>query len=110
MARRSNPLIPTFSPTGRRSLVGVLAAGLLLAACAKTPTVIDGSTPETFAETTEDARRDLPVRDRLTFDAALRAAGGLRYANKDPEALARQAFHGMTAADVVADAHARGIE
>ncbi len=86
------------------------AALALLAACSKTPTVIDGSTPETFAETTEDARRDLPVRDRLTFDAALRTVGGRRHANNDPDAMARQTFHGMTAADVVADAHARGIE
>jgi hypothetical protein len=82
----------------------------LLAACSKSPTVIDGSTPETFAETTEDARRDLPIKDRLTFDTAIRNVGGRRYADNDPDAMARQTYHGMTAADVVADAHARGIE
>ena len=88
----------------------VFAALALLAACSKSPTVIDGSTPETFAETTEDARRDLSIKDRLTFDTAIRTIGGRRHANNDPEAMARQTFHGMTAADVVADAHARGIE
>ncbi len=108
MARWSNPLIPTFSPKGRRSLVVALL--VTLAACDTQPTVIDGSTPETFAETTEDARRDLSIRDRLTFDTALRTIGGRRHANNDPDAMARQTFHGMTAADVVADAHARGIE
>ena len=36
--------------------------------------------------------------------------GGMRYGNKDPEAMAREAYHGMTAKDVIADAHARGIE
>ena len=86
------------------------AALALLVACTKSPTVIDGSTPETFAETIEDARRDLSIKDRLTFDAAIRTIGGRRHANNDPEAMARQTFHGMTAADVVADAHARGIE
>jgi len=82
----------------------------LLVACSKSPTVIDGSTPETFAETTEDARRDLPIKDRLTFDAALHNPGGRRYGNKDPQSMAREAYHGMTAFDVVGDAQARGIE
>ena len=74
------------------------------------PTVIDGSTPETFAATTEQARRDLEVRDRLTVDTALNTIGGRRHANNDPQAMARRTFDGMTAADVVGDAHARGIE
>lgn len=87
-----------------------LAAVALLAACSKAPTVIDGSSPEAFAETTEDARRDLPIKDRLTFDAALHNPGGLRFGNKDAEAMTREAYHGMTAFDVVADARARGIE
>ena len=90
--------------------LGVFAAVALLAACSKAPTVIDGSNAAAFAETTEQARRDLPIRDRLTFDAALRNPAGFRYANRDKEALAREAYHGMTAADVVADAKARGIE
>jgi hypothetical protein len=88
----------------------LILSAALLAACTKTPTVIDGSTPDTFAETTEDARRDLPIKDRLTFDTAIRTIGGRRYADNDPDAMARQTFHGMTAAQVVADAHARGIE
>lgn len=91
--------------------VMILAVALALAACSPTqPTVIDGSTPETFAATTEKARRDLGVRDRLTFDAALNTIGGRRHANNDPQEMARRTFDGMTAADVVADAHARGIE
>jgi len=88
----------------------VILLAALLAACSKSPVVIDGSTADTFAETTEDARRDLAIKDRLTFDTALRTVGGRRYADNDPDAMARRTFHGMTAADVVADAHARGIE
>jgi hypothetical protein len=87
-----------------------IAAFCFALACSKAPSIIDGSNPETFAETTEKARRDLPIKDRLTFDAALRNPGGLRYSTKDPDAMARQVFHGMTAFDVVADAKARGIE
>jgi len=82
----------------------------LMAACQKAPAVIDGSSQQAFEETTEKARRDLPIKDRLTFDAALRNVGGRRYADKDPDATARQLYDGMTAADVVADAQARGIE
>ena len=89
-------------------------AALLLTAillgCSKAPTIIDGSSPQAFEKTTEKARRDLPIKDRLTFDAALRNAGGLRYATRDPEALAREAYNGMTAFDVIADARARGLE
>ena len=88
----------------------VLALAVALAACGKSPTVIDGSSPEAFAKTVEKARRDLPIKDRLTFDTALRTVGGRRYADNDPDAMARQLFNGMTAADVVGDAHARGIE
>lgn len=83
---------------------------LLLAGCSREPVMIDGSSAETFERTTERARRDLPIKDRLTFDTALRTIGGRRYANKDPDAAARTAYDGMTAFDVVADAHARGIE
>lgn len=90
--------------------LAAFAAVAILAACSKAPTIIDGSSPQAFEQTTEQARRDLPIKDRLTFDAALKNAGGLRYATKDPEALAREAYNGMTAFDVVADARARGIE
>lgn len=81
-----------------------------LAGCQQSPTVIDGSSPEAFAETTEKARRDLSIKDRLTFDAALRTVGGRRYADRNPEETARNLYHGLTAVDVVADAHARGIK
>jgi hypothetical protein len=83
---------------------------LALAGCHKAPTVIDGSSPQAFERTAEQARRELSIKDRLTFDTAIRTVGGRRYADNDPEAKARQTFDGMTAADVVADAHARGIE
>lgn len=86
----------------------VLAA--FIAGCSKAPTIIDGSSPQAFEETTEQARRDLPINERLIFDAALRNPGGPRYSRKDLEAMAREAYHGMTAFDVVADAQARGIE
>jgi len=83
---------------------------IILAACSEAPTVIDGSSPETFAETTEQARRDLSIKDRLIFDAAIRTVGGRRHANNDPDAVARRTFHDMTAEQVVADARARGME
>ena len=91
-----------------RLLVLVLALGM--AACDRAPVVIDGSSPQAFAKTTEKARRDLAIKDRLTFDTAIKTVGGRRYADKDPDATARITYDGMTAADVVADAHARGIE
>ena len=87
-----------------------LLIAAFIAGCSRAPTVIDGSNPQTFAETTEKARRDLPIKDRLTFDAALLNAGIRRFGDRDPEATAREAYHGMTAFDVVADARARGIE
>ena len=87
-----------------------IAALAVLAACSNTPTVIDGTSPESFAKTTEKARRDLPIKERLTFDAALHNPGGRRYGNNDIKGLSREAYHGMTAFDVVADAKARGIE
>lgn len=91
-----------------RILPLLLAA--LIAGCSKAPTIIDGSTPATFEKTTEKARRDLPIKDRLTFDAALRNPGGPRFSTKDLAGVARETYNGMTAFDVVADARARGIE
>lgn len=88
----------------------VLLAVAALAACGKAPTVLDSDSPEAFQRTVEQARRDLSIRDRLTFDAALKRPPGNRYATKNPERLAMEAYDGMTAADVVADARARGIE
>lgn len=94
----------------QRWIAAALVIGFLLASCSKAPTIIDGSSPEAFARTTEKARRDLPIKDRLTFDAALHNPSGFRYADKDAEGQARNAYNGMTAFDVVADAKARGIE
>ena len=91
-------------------LAAALVAIAILAACSKAPTIIDGSSPAAFAESVEKARRDLPIKDRLAFDAALQNPGGRRYGEKDVESLARTSYHGMTAFDVVADAQARGIE
>lgn len=81
-----------------------------LVACSGEPTVLDGSSKEAFEQTAEEARRDLSITDRLLFDAALKAPPGNRFSTKDPDRLMREAYDGMTAADVVADARARGIE
>ena len=78
-------------------------------ACSKAPTVINGATPELFEKTTQKARRDLPIKDRLAFDAAMHNPAGRRYGMRDKAAMAREAYHGMTAFDVVADAEARGL-
>ena len=81
---------------------------LLLAACGKQqPVMIDGSSPQAFERTTFEARRQLPDADRLLFDRALRTIGGRRHSERDPAALARVTFDGMTAAQVVADERAR---
>ena len=79
----------------------VLAAAL--AACGAEPVTLDGSSVEAFAASAELARRDLPVADRLAFDAALKSPPGRRYGDKDERlaALARTAYNGMTAAEVV---------
>ena len=83
-------------------------AALLLAACgSEEPVVIDGSSPEAFERTTADARRQLPDAQRLKFDEALRTIGGRRHGERDPAALARVTFDGMTASQVVADQQAR---
>lgn len=88
---------------------GALAALLLAAASCggKPPTVIDGSSPEAFQRTTAQARRDIPDADRLAFDRALRTIGGRHFGNRDPDAMARVTFDGMTAAQVVEDQRAR---
>ena len=81
---------------------------LMLAACGKQDAVvIDGSSPKAFERTTAEARRQLPDADRLLFDRAMRTIGGRRHGERDPAALARVTFDGMTAAQVVADERAR---
>jgi hypothetical protein len=89
----------------------MLFAGVLLAsasACSnRQPVVIDGSSAEAFERTVADARRDIPDADRLVFDRAIRGIRGRSFSTKDPDALARVTFNGMTAAEVVADQRAR---
>ena len=88
--------------------VRAAVALLLLAACAKAePTVIDGSSPEAFERTTEEARREIPDADRLLFDRALRTVGGRWHGARDADALARATFNGMTGAQVVEDQRSR---
>ena len=85
----------------KRLAAFALVAGL--AGCSEAaPTRIDGSSAQAFARTTTAARRDLPVADRLMFDSAIATMPSRRYADHDPQAKARVAFDGMTAADVVA--------
>jgi hypothetical protein len=82
--------------------------GILLAGCGnEEPVVIDGSSPRAFERTTAEARRQLPDAERLLFDRAIRTVGGRRHAERDPDALARVTFDGMTASEVVADQRAR---
>ena len=78
-------------------------AFIALCACGKDPVVIDGSSPENFAESAEAARRDLPVADRLDFDSALKSPPGKRISDSADETaeIARQTYDGMTAAEVV---------
>ena len=80
-----------------------LAMLAALAACSAEPVTLDGSSAETFAASAEAARRDLPVADRLAFDAALKAPPGKRFADKEDRVseLARTTYDGMTAAQVV---------
>ena len=86
----------------------IMAGALALSACSDAePARIDGSSPEKFEESVAAARSDLPYADRLTFDRAIRTIGGRRHANREPDALARLTFDNMTAAEVVADQHAR---
>ena len=80
----------------------LLMMGAVVACDQAEPALIDGSSAEAFAATTEAARRDLPVGDRLVFDSAIATVPARRYGNDDPAASARSAFDGMTASEVVA--------
>ena len=82
--------------------VAVLLA--LLAGCEQPePTIIDGSSAQSFQRTTEQARREIPDADRLHFDRALRTVGGRLHSARDQDKLARVTFDGMTGEQVVAD-------
>ena len=89
--------------------LGASAAALLaLGGCdSEQPVVIDGSSQQAFERTTAEARRQLPDAERLLFDRAIRTVGGRRHAERDPDALARVTFDGMTADQVVTDQRAR---
>lgn len=101
LLRQAQPLL-------RTNGLSVALLSFLLAGCAdREPTVIDGSSPEAFERTTAQARREIPDRDRLAFDRALRTIGGRSHASRDPDALARLTFDGMTGRQVVADEKAR---
>ncbi|HET9460084.1 MAG TPA: hypothetical protein VFO51_08910 [Sphingomicrobium sp.] len=87
---------------------GAAIAAALLAGCGGSePTVIDGSSPQAFERTAAQARREIPDSDRLVFDRALRTVGGRQHSARDPDALARVTFDGMTAEQIVADQKAR---
>ena len=87
---------------------GAAFLGMLLAGCGnQEAVVIDGSSPQAFERTTAEARRQLPDAERLLFDRAIRTVGGRRHSERDPGALARVTFDGMTASQVVADQRAR---
>jgi hypothetical protein len=88
-------------------LEAALVCTLLTACGGEELVVIDGSSPQAFEQSTAQARRQLPDADRLLFDRAIRTVGGRRHAERDPDALARVTFDGMTAAQVVADQRAR---
>ena len=84
--------------------LGAAALILLAAACGNTePTIIDGSSPEAFVRTTEQARRDIPDADRLDYDTAIKNPPGKSFGDSEAEveALARQFYDGMTAEQVL---------
>ncbi len=85
-------------------MTGVLA---VTACTAEQPVTIDGSSPAAFERSASAARDQLPVADRLLFDRAMQTIGGRRHSARDPAALARLTFDGLTAAEVVADQRAR---
>lgn len=94
--------------SGPAQIKRILALAFLASACAQQPpAVIDGSSPQAFKRTVADARRQLPDGERLLFDRAINTVGGRRMANRDPAALARVTFDGMTGYEVVADQRAR---
>ena len=90
------------------------AAAMFLAACEGSapdePTRIDGSSEERFVASAAAARAEVPMDERLIFDRAINTVGGRQHGEVDGDALKRRTFNGMTGAEVVADARARGIE
>ena len=96
--------------TGRS--IATLLALLALPACnilglgGSEPTVIDGSSPEAFQRTVNEARSELSPGDRLKFEAALTAVRGRQFAAANDRAeydrRIRRALDGQTAPEIVA--------
>jgi hypothetical protein len=86
------------------SLPRTALLALLLAACSPepAPVTIDGSSPDSFQRTAEQAREQLSPADRLAFDQALASISARRH-SADPDRLARTTFDGMTGAEIVKD-------
>ncbi|WP_265563924.1 DUF6694 family lipoprotein [Sphingomicrobium arenosum] len=90
-------------------LGGLLA--LALAGCEEPePVAIDGSSEAAFVASASAARAQLPLDDRLIFDRAINTVGARSNRERDVDAFKRRTFDGMTAAQVVEDARARGLD
>jgi hypothetical protein len=86
----------------------LLSVCLLASACgvgASVPTVIDGSSATTFAQTLHVAKADLGPKDRLKFEAALSEFKARTFANansrQEYQRLLRQGLNGLTAPRIV---------
>ncbi|MBB3764196.1 hypothetical protein [Sphingomicrobium lutaoense] len=87
-----------------------LLGACALAGCgAAEEAVIDGSSDEAFVASAAAARSELSLEERLIFDKAIQTVGSRRHGADDVDALRRTTFDGMTGAQVVADARARGL-
>lgn len=84
-------------------LLPLLALALLAGCGPSAPTVIDGTSQESFEQSAAMARRDLPAGDRLDFDRALATVPTRRFGASDADQLRRTTFDKMTAAEVVED-------
>jgi hypothetical protein len=87
----------------------ILFTCLVVAACgggAPSPTVIDGSSPESFGQTLSAAKRDVGPKDRIKFEAALAEFRAQTFAKaadrQEYQRRLRQGLNGLTAPQVVA--------
>lgn len=85
-------------------------AFLTLAACGgapQAPTVIDGSSPETYERTLAEAKRELGPKDRLKFEAALAEFRAQMFAKANDRQehgrLVREGMDGLNAPLIVAE-------
>ncbi|WP_343343259.1 hypothetical protein WJT74_07360 [Sphingomicrobium sp. XHP0239] len=88
------------------------AAALAVAGCegGGEAVTLDGSSEEAFVASAAAARAQLPLEDRLVFDEAMNSVGQRSHRTADKDLLRRRTFDGMTAEEVVSEAHARGID